>query len=143
MATFDVSGLDELVNAIEDISKIPWDVEEDALNAMSKVAEAAVKRTGENMGVRDPDSKVHILDNITHTKPKKTLSGGYSDITFKGRRKRGNTNTRNAEIAFINEYGKRGQPARPFIRQAAEQDADAIAAPGEKIIGDWFEKTLA
>ena len=63
-----------------------------------------------------------------------------SNVTFSGTRTRGRTKTRNAEIAFINEYGKRGQAPRPFIRQAAEQGADTIAKPGEEIIGDWLEK---
>ena len=67
-------------------------------------------------------------------------SGGYADVTFSGTRTRGRTRTRNAEIAFINEYGKRNQPARPFIRTAAETGGDQIAEPGEKIVGDWFEK---
>ena len=107
---------------------------------MAEVAEAAVKRSGETLGVRDPESNVHILDHITHSKPKKTETGGYSDVTFSGSRTRGRTKTRNAEIAFINEYGKRGQPARPFIATAAEQYADQIAEPGEKIVADWFYK---
>ena len=72
-----------------------------------------------------------------------TGSGGYADVTFSGSRQRGNTKTRNAEIAFVNEYGRQGQTARPFIRQAGEQYADEIAAPGERILGDWMEQTFA
>ena len=30
-----------------------------------------------------------------------------------------------AEIAFINEFGKKNQPARPFISQANESNAGA------------------
>ena len=107
---------------------------------MAEVAEDQVRKTGETMGVRDPESRVHILDKVTHTKPKESDSGGYADVTFSDTRTRGRTTTRNAEIAFINEYGKRNQPARPFIRTAAETGGDQIAEPGEKIVGDWFEK---
>ena len=47
--------------------------------------------------------------------------------------------TRQAEIAFINEYGKQGQPARPFIGTAMNRSADRIQDQAEKVIGDWIE----
>ena len=142
MARLELSGLDAINDMFARLDDIPDEVRTNALNAMAQVAESSVRRSGEAMGVRDPESQVHILDKITHSKPKKTASGGYSDVTFSGTRTRGRgKKARNAEIAFINEYGKRNQPARPFIARAAEQYADAIAEPGEKIIGDWFEKS--
>lgn len=143
MAQISLEGLDELDRMFSRLEDIPFDVTAEALDAMAEVAEDQVRKTGAAMGVRDPESRVHILDKVTHTKPKKTDAGGYSDVTFSGTRTRGKTKTRNAEIAFINEYGKRGQAPRPFIKQAAEQGADAIAKPGEKIIGDWFEKIFS
>ena len=143
MAQINLDGLDTIDEMFKNISEIPFSVTSEALSAMAEAAELQVKRAGEALGVRDPESRVHILDKITHTKPKKTDSGGSCDVTFTGSRTRGKTRTRNAEIAFINEYGKRGQAPRPFIRQGAEQGASAIAAPGEKIIGDWYEKAAA
>lgn len=140
MAELTVSGLAELSAMFMRTEKIPFSVTSAALEAMAKAGEAQVRRSGESMGVRDPDSNVHILDNITHTKPKENGDGGYCAVTFKGTRTRGKTKTRNAEIAFVNEYGKRGQEPRPFVRQAAEQGGDAIAAPGEKILGDWISE---
>ena len=137
MARLELEGFEEFGARL---NELPDSVRTQALDAMAEAAEAAVKRTGETLGVRDPKSSVHILDHITHSKPKKTETGGYSDVTFSGSRTRGRTKTRNAEIAFINEYGKRGQPARPFIATAAEQYADQIAEPGEKIVADWFYK---
>ena len=95
------------------------------------------------MGIKDPDSNVHILDTIKAKKPKKTDAGGYADITFEGSRQRGRTRTRNAEIAFVNEYGKRNQAARPFIGTAMTQNEEAIAAPGAETIGDWIETTFS
>ncbi|MDY6444551.1 MAG: hypothetical protein SPK76_05925 [Bacteroidales bacterium] len=140
MAQISLDGLGEIDRMFRELGEIPFEVTEEALNAMAAVAEEHVRKTGQTMGVRDPESRVHILDTVTHTKPKKSDAGGYSDVTFSGTRTRGRTKTRNAEIAFINEYGKRGQAPRPFIKQAAEQGADAIAKPGEEIIGAWFEK---
>ena len=94
------------------------------------------------MGVRDEDSDVHILDHITTKKAKQTDDGGYEKITFDGTRRRGKTTTRNAEIAFVNEYGKRGQDARPFMRTALYQNEELISDPGVKIIGDWIEENF-
>ena len=42
-----------------------------------------------------------------------------------GTRERGEKRIRNAEIAFINEFGKKGQKARPFVRTANEKSAEA------------------
>lgn len=141
MAQVFIEGIDAVGQMFRDLGEIPWEVTVKALDAMAAVAQQKVRASGEAMGVRDPKSQVHILDKITRSKPKQTEGGGRADVTFSGTRTRGNTKTRNAEIAFLNEYGKRGQPARPFIRQAAEQGAEEIAAAGEKIIGDWFKKT--
>lgn len=140
MATLELLGFEDLDDAFKRIGDFPEDVKIDALDAMAQVAAERIKQTGEAMGVRDPESTVHILDKVTRNKAKMSWSGGYEDITFAGTRMRGNTRTRNAEIAFINEYGKRGQEARPFIGKAMTQYEEQIAAPGEKIVGDWIEK---
>ena len=139
MPRLELDGFDAINDMLSRLGEIPDDVRTKALDAMAEVAESSVRRTGEAMGVRDPDSQVHVLDKITHSKPKKTAAGGYSDVTFSGTRTRGRTKTRNAEIAFINEYGKRSQPARPFIGRAMNENEDAIQAEAEKVIGDWIE----
>lgn len=139
MATLELTGFDDLEDAFRRISEIPFDVTAEALDAMAAVAADAIRSTGESMGVRDPESDEHILDRIKPRKPKKTTEGGYEMISFTGTRRRGNTTTRNAEIAFVNEYGKKGQPARPFIGTAMNRNADRIQDQAEKVIGDWIE----
>ena len=140
MASLELLGFEDLDDAFKRIGDFPEDVKIDALDAMAQVAAERIKQTGEAMGVRDPESTVHILDKVTRNKAKMSWSGGYEDITFAGTRMRGNTRTRNAEIAFINEYGDRKQDARPFIWKAMTQHEEQISAPGEKIVGDWIEK---
>lgn len=142
MATVKLEGIQEIDKMFMRMSNIPFNILSDALGEMAKSAADAVEKTGSAMGVRDPESDEHILDKITTTKPKKTSGGGTADVTFSGTRERGRNNyeTRNAEIAFVNEYGKRGQEKRPFIRQATEQYSKQIFDPGEKILGDWFVK---
>jgi len=140
MARLEVQGFDELNDAFGRIKDIPFEATAKALTAMGEAAAERIRQSGEAMGVRDPESQVHILDKIKVNKPKKTKSGGYVEITFSGTRTRGRTRTRNAEIAFINEYGKRSQPARPFIAKGMSQGEEAIVAPGADVIGDWIEK---
>lgn len=142
MARVSIDGLSAVDAMFQKLGDVPWAVTRQALDQMAEAGENAVRRTGQSMGVRDPESRVHILDKVTHTKPKQTDGGGYCEVTFSGSRRRGNTTTRNAEIAFINEYGKEGQTARPFIRQAGEQYGDQISDPGEKVIGDWMVETF-
>lgn len=140
MAKLEIDGFDDLNAAFARISEIPPETTTRALSEMADVAKSKIKAQGEAMAVRDPESTVHILDKITTTKPKLTGSGGYADVTFSGSRQRGNTKTRNAEIAFVNEYGKRGQPARPFIGTAMTKNEQTIAEAGAEEIVDWFEK---
>lgn len=142
MATLELTGFDDLQEAFRHISQIPWDTTAEALDAMAEVAMAEIRAEGERMGVRDPESDVHILDKIKRNKAKRTESGGKEAITFRGTRTRGKTKTRNAEIAFVNEYGKRGQRARPFIGTAMTAKEDEISAPAEEVIGDWIENNF-
>lgn len=139
MASLELQGFDSLEDAFSRIADIPFSVTEEALDGMAEVAKEKIRSTGESMGVRDPESDTHILDKLKRNKAKKTDSGGYETITFSGSRTRGNTKTRNAEIAFVNEYGKRNQPARPFMGRAMSENEDEIYAPGEKTVGDWIE----
>lgn len=140
MASFEVYGFDGLYDALRRITDMPDSVKTEALDKMAEVAADKIRAQGESMGVRDPESSEHILDKIsTSSKAKMTDTGGYKMISFKGSRRRGKTTTRNAEIAFVNEYGKRGQAARPFIGTAMNTGEEAITEQAEKVIGAWIE----
>ena len=142
MASFEFKGFDDLDAALQRLGQPPDEVKAKALTEMAKVAAGKIKSQGEALGVRDPESDVHILDKIKVNKPKLNADGGICTITFSGTRTRGRTRTRNAEIAFVNEYGTRKDRARPFIGQAMTQNETAIVEPGAEIIGDWIEKTF-
>ena len=144
MASLEVTGLDELESRMLLIGAIPDDVMTEALGKMAEVAASEIRDQGETMGVRDPESSVHILDKIKPVKAKQGKDGWHQDITFTGSRTRGKErkSTPNAEIAFVQEYGKRGQQARPFIGTAMEANADEITETGWKIVGDWIETTF-
>ena len=65
-------------------------------------------------------------------------------LTFKGIRidkhHSAKSRTRNAEIAFVNEYGSRTTPPRPFIQTAIDKKQDEAYDSAEKVFRDWQEK---
>lgn len=139
MPRLDLTGADDLIKAFEAISVVPESVLNKALVEMESIAADEIRASGEKYGIWDRESNVHVLNSVKINKPKKTETGGYADVTFSGTRHRGSTTTRNAEIAFINEYGKRNQQARPFIGEAMNKNADKIVRAGAEIITDWME----
>lgn len=140
MAKLEVENMDDLQAAFKQIMNISDTAKTEALENMAKVAAERIKSTGESMGVRDPESSVHILDNIKTNKPKLNKSGGYADISFKGSRPNGKKRLANSEIAFIQEFGSRTIQARPFIGTAMEKSDKQIADAGAEVLGDWIEK---
>ena len=60
-------------------------------------------------------------------------------VTPTGTRKRGKTVTRNAEIAFLNEFGTKTIQARGFIRAANEKCADDYTAAQAAVYNRWLE----
>jgi HK97 gp10 family phage protein len=133
MASFKVEGLAELIEGFGDISSIPDHVIDEMLNAEADVAVKAQKKSAETM-LRGPyaHNPVQLAGAIKKARVKATSDGKSISIYFAGSRKRGKSEATNAEIAFVNEFGKRGQPARPFIKKANEECADdAVKAATE------------
>lgn len=139
MASFELEGFEDLATSLQRFAAIPEEELKRMVVNMAETALPKIKSKGEALGVRDPMSDVHILDKMKIGKFKKTLTGGYVDITFSGTRMRNETRTRNAEIAFVNEYGKRSQRARPFIGLALTENEDEILAQADEAFGDWAD----
>lgn len=139
MASLELYGFEELAEAYLRIQEIPWPVMEESLDKMAAAGLDAIKSQGESMNVRDPESDVHILDTLKRRKAKKTDSGGYEDVNFSGSRTRNGARTRNAVIAFENEYGNRRQPARPFVDLGLNRQEDEIMEGADSIL-DWVEE---
>lgn len=143
MAAYLAIGLDEFIKTMSEMAKAPEETQQDILYAMGERALSAEKETGESMGVRDEESGQHILDKIKLTKPKKNKNGVWSiSVTFGGTRtdEKHKRPTRNAEIAFINEFGKQNQPARPFIKTALEVHGEEITRAGEKVWNEYIDR---
>lgn len=140
MAKFEVDGLfdfSDLVNA----EGIPNDVMNKMLHASADVAVEAQKKTASSM-LNKGYSTGGLVRSIGKGRIKRTKEGKSISIIFKGSRTRGKRKkhtTSNAEIAFLNEFGKRGQPGRPFIQTANEQCTEAAVEAAAKIYDKWLD----
>ena len=101
---------------------------EAAVEAGAKLLKTYTYNKGRSMGVWRTRQ---TLGAITVKAPKRGTDGWVCYVTYDGRNRKGN---RNAEVAFINEYGKRKQPARAFNRLAVENGEAAIIQRMENIL---------
>lgn len=134
MARLSFSGLDDLMLSLQDIADIPDDVAREMLEAEAQVVEEAQIAYGVSMGVYDTGE---TLQSIRRGKMKRGKGGDrLMYVTPQGRNVRGE---RNAAVAFVNEYGKRGQPARPFISAANEAAADSATEAAAVVYDQWLK----
>lgn len=132
----DLEGLDGLCLSMSEIAEIPNDVQDAMLNAQADVAIPAQQAKARSYGVVDTGL---VISSIKKTKPKIGKDGRCIYVYPQGSRKRGKKTTRNAEIAFIAEYGRRKQKARPFIRDANESCAEQTTQAAAKIYDSWLK----
>ena len=136
MAEFHVTGLDELMLSMQEIAEIPDDVKDQMLDAQANVVVAAQRSSAKSYGVQDTGL---TISSIKKGRPKKRKGVRVLYVTPSGTRRRGKQVTRNAEIAFINEYGTRKKKARPFIRTANEACAEATTQAGFEVYHKWLK----
>jgi hypothetical protein len=134
MAKIEITGLGETLISMQNIANIPDSVIREMMEAQADVVMEAQKRTASTM-LRGPYYKGGVVGGIDKGNFKRLADGAEHYVVFKGTQ-HGN---RIAEIAFINEYGKKNQPARPFIKTANEQAAGKAEEAAAKILHDWQE----
>ena len=132
MARIEVTGLHETLISMEKIANIPDSVMQAMMEAQADIVVEAQKRTASTM-LQGPYYRGGVAGGVSKGKFKRTKDGAEHYVVFKGTQH----GTRIAEIAFINEYGKKGQPARPFIKTANEQAVDEATEAAAKILHDW------
>jgi HK97 gp10 family phage protein len=133
MAEFGVAGLDDLMLTMQQIAEIPAEVQDEILNAQADVIVEAQKSKGRSYGVERTGV---TLNSIKKSKPKSRKGSRVVYVTPTGKNKDGN---RNAEVAFVNNYGKRTQAARPFITDANEMSAEQTTAAGAAVYDEWLK----
>lgn len=134
MAQLSFSGLDDLMLSLEEVAEIPDEVAEAMLTAEAKVVEDAQIAYGMQMGVYRTGE---TLASIHPGRMKRGRDGArIIYVTPQGRNEKGE---RNAAVAFINEYGKRGQAPRPFIAAANEASATPAVEAAAKVYDEFLK----
>ena len=140
MADFRCDGLDSLLADMRALAELPDEVVDGMLNAGADVVVEAQKRKIRSYGIYATDNQAtkHVADSVKKTDVKLQRDARVIYVYPQGTRRRGKSTTRNAEIAFINEYGKQGQKARPAIRDANEECAESTTAAQAKVDDEWL-----
>jgi len=136
MADFKIDGLADLMLDLQTLASLPEQVTEEMLNAQADIVVSAQKSKARALGI---DRTGLTIDSIQKSKVKKFKTGPCITVEFKGSRTRGKTKTRNAEIAFINEYGKKNQPARPFVNLANEETEAEQTSAALKVYDNYLK----
>lgn len=116
MASFNVSGMPGLERFFDDLMLGSDEMIDEMLGAMADVVVEAQKRTASTM-LQGPFYKGGVAGAVAKGRIKKSRDGRVLPIEFVGTQH----GEELARIAYINEYGKTNQPARPFIATANAQ----------------------
>lgn len=133
MAEMSFEGADSLKLSFEKLSQIPYATKRKMIQAASEVVVKEQKKQATIM-LKGPYNRGHVQASVQAKEPKIEPDGISQDITFNGtvRDEYHKKGARVAEIAFINEYGKKGQPARPFVKTANEEAGDSAVRAQEQ-----------
>lgn len=140
MARLEFDGLDSLMTDLDSLAHLPDRVAEDMLNAEADVLVPA-QRAEISSRWRGKYSEGISAKSVKKSKMKTTKDGRAVHIYPQGTRKRGKKRVRNAEIAFINEYGapKRGIAPRPAIAAANAKAEPAAVDAGERVFNAYLD----
>ena len=140
MGRLTVNGIDALSDDFAVLARLPDSVIDGILDAEADVILPAQRAEIEKQwnGPKNLSTGMSAK-SIKKGKVKKDRDGRSLSIYPKGTRKRGGQTTRNAEIAFINEYGKRGQPARPAISTANMKKEKEATDAGERVYNQFLD----
>lgn len=134
MATFSCDGIDDLMLSMAEIAEIPSSVQDEMLNAQANIVMKAQRAKGEAYGVHRTGVTLNSIK--ADKKVRRSGKGRHINVYPQGTNADGN---RNSEVAFINEFGKRGQPARPFISDANEACAAETTEAARRIYDNWLK----
>lgn len=139
MAELSTEGLGSLVDDFAAIMELPDDIVLEMLTAEAEIVANAQRAEAERI-LTGSYATGETAKHINYDK-KLTVKGTSRRLYVKptGNRRDGNKR-RAAEVAFINEFGKAGQPARPFIGTANEKSADA-AIEAAAVVYDRYLKS--
>ena len=140
MASYRYTGIDELCTALDKLSNVPDTLFKDMLSSMGGILKRHIAESAQKA-----ISGVRFISALTLKKPKMDKNGGWSiAVTFDGVRhdathKKG---TREAEIAFINEYGleSHNNVAAGYLADAIEKSNTEAVSAAQAILDNWVKE---
>lgn len=140
MADFVTAGVDDIMREIEMLAEVPDEVLEDMLKAEAEVIKAAQTRQLQQMHFKDPTGQLE--QSISAGTRMKRDRYGFPMIHVYPAGTRRESDTTNAEVGFVTEYGapQRGIAPRPWMRVANEMAGDAAVAAAQKVFENWQDK---
>lgn len=147
MAKVEFKGIDEVELSFKELAALPDELIDEMLNARADVIVEAQRAEARKLG-KEYRNKGQAKDYSTGLTARSIQKGKVKVkdgqrvlyITPVGSRKRGKTVTRNAEIAFLNEFGTKTIQARHFLRKANEQSADAATAAEFEVYSQYLKE---
>jgi len=121
---------------LEKYAQLPESVVREMAKAGGEVLVKKIKAKGRSMGVYRTGQTV---GNVAAKSPTKSGDGISVTVTIKGNRNDRKTKTTNAEVGMINNYGKRGQAARPFFTQGVAESEDESIQAAEKVYDAYIK----
>lgn len=137
-------GLQEIIEDFDKLIHFSDEMIDEMLNAGAAVMVAAEKVTANEM-LNGPHSHAanpskypgpSVADSIAQGTIRETSTGRYTDVIFKGTQH----GERLAAIAYINEFGKINQPARPFIATAVYKEKDAAVNAAARVYDEFLRQ---
>lgn len=135
---FDFSGIDYLERVTEALMTLPDSVLNEMLEAGADILVKAQTDMARSMLVGEFTTGT-TASSITSGKKKKSGLGMSIEVYPQGTGANGRPST---EIAFINNYGKKGQPARPFITDANNQSQDKATEAAADVFFKYLDSFL-
>lgn len=134
MATFKVNGITNVIKDWQQAAQKSPQLCRSMLEAGAAEAVTVMKKHIEQSGLIDTHK---MIDSVKPTKIKEDGGFGFScDVYPQGKDKKG---VRNAEKAFVNNYGTTGRrkvPATQFFERAVQEMADAVPDAMERVFDE-------
>ena len=135
MARFDTSGIDDIINEITRLGDAGKEVGDEMLMAGAEEVKRAWKDSAEKHELRDTGD---MINSIGFPKQPKNVKGIRTiDIYPQGKDRKG---VRNAEKAFVLEYGTSSIPATHWVTEADENAGPMVQDAMEKIWDGFLRK---
>ena len=131
---FRVQGLEDLISAFDGLAALPDEVTEEMLDVQADIVVEAQKKTASTM-LQGPYYAGGVAGAVKKSGVRRTSEGKAVEIGFSGKQHGEDL----ARIAYINEYGKTNQPARPFIMAANAQAEGPALAAAAKVYDNYLK----